>query len=108
PLLVEGQIEGGTLQGVGWALYEDVVMKGGRMANGQLTNYIIPTTLDTPEIDVEIVENPYANGPFGAKGVGECPIDGPAAAIVNAIREATGKRLDAVPATPERIMKALG
>jgi CO/xanthine dehydrogenase Mo-binding subunit len=107
PILAEGQIEGGTLQGIGWALYEDVVMKDGKMANASLTNYIIPTTLDTPPINVEIVEQPYKNGPFGAKGVGECPIDGPAAALVNAIRAATGKRLDAVPATPEKIMKAL-
>jgi CO/xanthine dehydrogenase Mo-binding subunit len=107
PLLVEGQIEGGTLQGIGWALYENVVMQNGIMQNAQLTNYIIPTTLDTPPIDVELVERPYADGPFGAKGVGECPIDGPAAAIVNAIRAATGKRIDAVPATPERIMKAI-
>jgi CO/xanthine dehydrogenase Mo-binding subunit len=107
PILAEGQIEGGTLQGIGWALYEEVVMRDGKMQNASLTNYIIPTTLDTPPIAVEIVEHPYANGPFGAKGVGECPIDGPAAAIVNAIRAATGKRLDAVPATPERIMKAL-
>jgi CO/xanthine dehydrogenase Mo-binding subunit len=107
PLLVEGQIEGGTLQGIGWALYEDVVMRDGKMQNAQLTNYIIPTTLDTPPITVEIVEDPYRDGPFGAKGVGECPIDGPAPAIVNAIRAATGKHLDCVPATPERIMKAI-
>ena len=107
PLLVEGQIEGGSLQAVGWALYEEVVMRDGKMQNAQLTNYIIPTTLDTPRIDVELVENPYPNGPFGAKGVGECPVDGPAAAIVNAIRVATGRALDAIPATPEKIMKAL-
>jgi CO/xanthine dehydrogenase Mo-binding subunit len=108
PLLAEGQIEGGSLQAVGWALYEDVVMRDGKMANAQLTNYIIPTTLDTPRIDVEIVENPYPHGPFGAKGVGECPVDGPAAAIVNALRQATGKHFDEIPATPERIMKVLG
>jgi CO/xanthine dehydrogenase Mo-binding subunit len=78
------------------------------MANAQLTNYIIPTTLDTPRLHVEIVENPYKNGPFGAKGVGECPMDGPAAAIVNAINRALEKRrIDAIPATPEAIMKAL-
>jgi CO/xanthine dehydrogenase Mo-binding subunit len=107
PILAEGQIEGGSLQGIGWALYEDVVMRDGKMQNSSLTNYIIPTTLDTPPITVEIVEHPYANGPFGAKGVGECPIDGPAAAVVNAIHAATGKRLDAIPATPERIMNAV-
>ena len=63
-------------------------MRDGRMANAQLTNYIIPTTLDTPPIDVVIVENPYTHGPFGAKGVGEMPIDGPAPAVVNALRHA--------------------
>jgi CO/xanthine dehydrogenase Mo-binding subunit len=107
PLLAEGQIEGGTLQAVGWALYEDVVMRDGKMANAQLTNYIIPTTLDTPRLHVEIVENPYRDGPFGAKGVGECPMDGPAAAIVNAINQLTAKPLESIPATPEKIMKAL-
>ena len=86
PILAEGQIEGGTLQGIGWALYEDVVMRDGKMQNASLTNYIIPTTLDTPPIarrDRRASVSPA--GPFGAKGVGECPIDGPAAAIVNAI-----------------------
>jgi CO/xanthine dehydrogenase Mo-binding subunit len=73
------------------------------MANGQLTNYIIPTTLDTPEIDVVILERPYRYGPFGAKGVGEMPIDGPAPAIVNALRHA-GVDVRAIPATPERIL----
>jgi CO/xanthine dehydrogenase Mo-binding subunit len=107
PVLVEGQIEGGTLQAVGWALYEDVVMRDGKMANATLTNYIIPTTLDTPEIIVEILENPHEGGPFGAKGVGECPVDGPAAAIVNGLRQAIGKRVDEIPATPERLMKVM-
>ena len=83
-------------------------MRDGKMQNAQLTNYIIPTTLDAPELDVEVLENPYRHGPFGAKGVGECPMDGPAAAIVNALHQATGARLDAIPATPEKIMRALG
>ncbi|HEX2574450.1 MAG TPA: xanthine dehydrogenase family protein molybdopterin-binding subunit [Polyangia bacterium] len=107
PLLAEGQIEGGTLQAVGWALCENVVMQGGRMANPTLTNYIIPTTLDAPRMAVEIVENPYSQGPFGAKGVGECPMDGPAAAVANAISRATGVRVTEIPATPERLMEAL-
>ena len=107
PILAEGQIEGGTLQAIGWALYEDITMRDGKMSNATLTNYIIPTTLDTPPIDVEIVENPYSGGPFGAKGVGECPVDGPAAAIVNAIRAATGLGLRQIPVTPERMMAAL-
>jgi len=104
PLLAAGQIEGGSLQGLGYALLEEVVMRDGRMANAQLTNYIIPTTLDTPPMEVRILERPYQHGPFGAKGVGEMPIDGPAPAVVNALRHA-GVVLSEIPATPEKIMK---
>ncbi|HEY7634610.1 MAG TPA: xanthine dehydrogenase family protein molybdopterin-binding subunit, partial [Gemmatimonadales bacterium] len=85
PALARGQIEGGTVQGLGYALLERVVMKEGAMANAQLTNYLIPTTMDTPKLDVVLLEHPYAGGPFGAKGLGELPIDGPAPAVVNAI-----------------------
>jgi CO/xanthine dehydrogenase Mo-binding subunit len=105
PMLAKGQIEGGSAQGLGYALLEEVVMRDGRMANSQLTNYLIPTTLDTPAFDVVMLENPYKHGPFGAKGVGEMPIDGPAPAVVNALRHA-GFDLRAIPATPERIMAA--
>jgi CO/xanthine dehydrogenase Mo-binding subunit len=105
PVLAAGQIEGGTAQGIGYALLEEVVMRDGQMANCQLTNYIIPTTLDTPAMDVTIIENPYLHGPFGAKGVGEMPIDGPAPAIVNALRHA-GFDLREIPATPEKIMRS--
>jgi CO/xanthine dehydrogenase Mo-binding subunit len=105
PRLARGQIEGGSAQGIGYAILEDVVMRDGRMANNQLTNYIIPTTLDTPDIDVVLLENPYPRGPFGAKGVGEMPIDGPAPAVVNAIRHA-GVDVREIPATPEKIMAA--
>ncbi len=105
PSMVRGQIEGGTAQGVGYALIEEVVMRDGRMANAQLTNYIIPTPPDTPPIDVVVLEQPYAHGPFGAKGVGEMPIDGPAPAVINALRHA-GYDIRAIPATPERIMSA--
>src|SRR5262245_52107042 len=105
PMLAAGQIEGGTAQGLGYALLEDVVMRSGRMANAQLTNYRIPTTRDTPQMRIVILENPYAYGPFGAKGVGEMPIDGPAPAVINALRHA-GFDLRAIPATPERIMKS--
>ncbi len=104
PVLAAGQIEGGTAQGIGYALLEEVVMRDGRMANSQLTNYIIPTTLDTPRMDVVIRENPYEHGPFGAKGVGEMPIDGPAPAVINALRHA-GFDIREIPATPERIMR---
>ncbi|HLN58659.1 MAG TPA: molybdopterin cofactor-binding domain-containing protein, partial [Thermoanaerobaculia bacterium] len=105
PVLAAGQIEGGTAQGVGYALLEEVVMQDGRMANAQLTNYTVPTTLDTPEIETVILENPYKHGPFGAKGVGEMPINGPAPAIVNAIRH-MGMDVREIPATPERLMAA--
>ena len=105
PTLALGQIEGGSAQGLGYALLEEVVMRDGRMANAQLTNYIIPTTLDTPDMDVVILERPYKHGPFGAKGVGEMPIDGPAPAVVNAIRHA-GVDVREIPATPERILKS--
>jgi CO/xanthine dehydrogenase Mo-binding subunit len=104
PSMVVGQIEGGTAQGVGWALNEHVVMKDGGMANPTLTNYTIPTTLDTPRMDVIVLENPSGYGPFGAKGVGEMPIDGPAPALVNAIRH-IGLDVRSIPAIPEAIME---
>jgi CO/xanthine dehydrogenase Mo-binding subunit len=105
PGMATGQVEGGTAQGLGYALLEDVVMRDGRMANASLTNYIIPTTLDTPPIDTLILERPYKHGPFGAKGVGEMPIDGPAPAVVNALRYA-GYDVRAIPTTPEKLMTA--
>jgi CO/xanthine dehydrogenase Mo-binding subunit len=105
PRFTIGQIEGGSLQGLGYALLEEVVMRDGRMANASLTNYIIPTTLDTPKMRVVVLENPYEHGPFGAKGVGEMPIDGPAPAVINALRNA-GFDLREIPATPERVMRA--
>jgi CO/xanthine dehydrogenase Mo-binding subunit len=103
PMLAIGQIEGGSVQGRGWALIEDVVMRDGRMANNSFTNYIVPTTLDTPEMEVVLLERPYKHGPFGAKGVGEMPIDGPAPAVVNALRHA-GYDVREIPATPEKLM----
>jgi CO/xanthine dehydrogenase Mo-binding subunit len=103
PRLAVGQIQGGTAQGLGWALLEEVVMRDGRMANNSLTNYIVPTTLDTPDMAVVLLERPYKHGPFGAKGVGEMPIDGPAPAVINALRHA-GFDLREIPATPERVM----
>jgi len=105
PAMARGQIEGGSAQGIGWALLEDVVLRDGAMANAQLTNYVIPTTLDTPPMDVVMLENPFPGGPFGAKGVGEMPIDGPAPAVVNALRHA-GLDVRDIPATPERLQKA--
>jgi CO/xanthine dehydrogenase Mo-binding subunit len=105
PLGARGQIEGGTAQGLGYALTEEVILRHGAMVNARLTNYIVPTTLDTPPIDVVLLEKPYAHGPFGAKGVGEMPFDGVAPAVVNAIRS-LGIDLREIPATPERVMAA--
>jgi CO/xanthine dehydrogenase Mo-binding subunit len=107
PILAAGQIEGGTAQGLGWALLEDVRWKDGRVWNHQLTNYIIPTAVDTPPIEAEIVEIPYSQGPHGAKGVGELPMDAPAPAVVAAIAHATGVRVDEIPVTPERLLPRL-
>jgi CO/xanthine dehydrogenase Mo-binding subunit len=104
PGLAKGQIEGGSAQGLGWALSEEVVMREGRMANAQLTNYMVPTTKDTPEMDVTVLELGYRHGPFGAKGLGELPMDGPAPAVVNALRHA-GFDVREVPATPERLLR---
>ena len=106
PALARGQIEGGTAQGVGYALLEHVVMRDGVMANAQLANYQIPTTLDTPRIDVILLENPYPGGPSGAKGLGELPMNGPAPALVNAIRH-LGLDLRSIPALPEAVLEAM-
>jgi CO/xanthine dehydrogenase Mo-binding subunit len=105
PALARGQVEGGTAQGLGYALLERVAMRNGVMANAQLTNYLIPTTMDTPKLDVILLEHPYAGGPFGAKGLGELPIDGPAPAVVNAIRH-LGIDVRAIPALPETVREA--
>jgi len=106
PTLAAGQIEGGVAQAIGYALYENVVWQQGRMANAQMTNYIIPTAADIPPIRVYFEENPYAFGPGGAKGIGELPMDGPAPAILNAIENATGISFDRVPVMPEMVMEA--
>ncbi len=103
PALAQGQIEGGTVQGLGYALLERVVMQDGAMANSTLTNYTIPTTLDTPEMDIVMLENHYDGGPFGAKGLGELPMDGPAPAVVNALRH-LGLDLREIPALPETLL----
>jgi CO/xanthine dehydrogenase Mo-binding subunit len=107
PLLAAGQIEGGTLQAVGYGLFEDVIWKDGRVVNNRMTNYIIPTSLDAPEIETILVEKEYPYGPFGAKGLGELPMDGTAPAIAAAVLNATGAFVSEIPVTPERLMVAL-
>jgi CO/xanthine dehydrogenase Mo-binding subunit len=104
PVLATGQIEGGVAQAIGWALYERVVWREGRMANGEMTNYIMPTSMDLPPIRVFFEEQPYAYGPSGAKGIGELPMDGPAPAILNAVAHATGADPRAIPMMPEALM----
>jgi CO/xanthine dehydrogenase Mo-binding subunit len=107
PLLAAGQIEGGVIQGIGYALYENVVWTRGRMENAQMTNYIIPTSMDAPPIRVIFEENPYPYGPMGAKGIGELPIDGPAPAVVNAIENAIGVSVTTIPVIPEVLLQAV-
>jgi len=107
PVLATGQIEGGVAQGIGFALYEDVVWREGRMINNQMTNYIMPASADLPPIRVYFEEIPSGYGAAGAKGLGELPIDGPAPAIVNAIENAIGVPINRIPATPEVLMGAM-
>ena len=106
PVMAEGQIEGGCLQAVGWATIEEIKLKDGGYQNDRLATYLIPTALDAPRIRTILVENPYSRGPFGAKGIGELPMDGPAPAIIAAIHDATGVWLDEIPATPEKVLAA--
>jgi CO/xanthine dehydrogenase Mo-binding subunit len=107
PTTGEGQVEGGVVQGLGYALIEEHVLKDGRIVNDQFSTYIIPTPLDVPEIHPILVEHPYPWGPYGAKGLGETPIIAVAPAVTAAIHHATGVRLDEIPATPERVWTAL-
>jgi CO/xanthine dehydrogenase Mo-binding subunit len=107
PVLAEGQVEGGTLQGVGYATIEEIKLVDGRYLNDRLATYLIPTSLDAPRIESILVENPFSGAPHGAKGVGELPMDVPAAAVVAAIHDATGAWIHDLPATPERVLAAL-
>lgn len=104
-LLARGQIQGGVVQAIGWALMEECVWSDGAMVNNQLTNYMIPTSDDVPPIRVDFLEAPYAHGTGGAKGIGELPVDGPAPAVAAAIEAATGTHPRVIPVTPERLME---
>ncbi len=107
PKNVEGQIEGGTVQGIGMALMEEQVIKEGITLNPNLTGYLIPTSMDTPRFTTRLVENEDSEGPFGAKGIGEPATIATAPAIANAIYDAIGVRIYHLPITPEKILKAL-
>ena len=107
PVLAEGQITGGVAQAIGFALYEKVVWQNGRMINNQMTNYIMPTSVDLPPIRVFFEELGNVHGAHGAKGIGELPMDGPAPAIVNAVEDAIGVRFHSIPLLPEDLFEAL-
>ncbi len=106
PQLVEGQLEGGALQAIGFAHLEVVRSAGGRVLQDRMSTCVIPGALDAPPMEVELVEIPFPHGPCGAKGVGELPMDGGAPAVVSAIEDAIGVQVDRIPATPERLMEA--
>jgi CO/xanthine dehydrogenase Mo-binding subunit len=107
PVLAEGQVEGGTLQAIGYATIEEMKLVDGRYLNDRLATYLIPTALDAPKLRTILVEKPYSGAPHGAKGVGELPMDVGAPAVVAAIHDATGAWIHDLPATPERILAAL-
>ncbi len=107
PQGIEGQSDGGVVQGMGLALMEDTIIDGGLFRNPNLATYIIPSAGDAPKIETRIVEVPEETGPLGAKGLGEVPIVPAAPAIFNAIHDAVGVRLLRAPATPERVYEAM-
>ncbi|MGZ8514185.1 MAG: xanthine dehydrogenase family protein molybdopterin-binding subunit [Candidatus Limnocylindrales bacterium] len=107
PVLAEGQVEGGTLQAVGYATIEEIKLRDGRYLNDRLATYVIPTALDAPRITTILVEAPFSGSPHGAKGLGELPMDVGAPAVVAAIADATGAWITDLPASPERVLAAL-
>jgi CO/xanthine dehydrogenase Mo-binding subunit len=104
PLAVRGQIEGGTAQGLGLAVMEELQTRGGRIVNASFTDYLLPTALDMPPVDVDLVEEPEPDAPYGVKGVGEPPTVVSTAAIVSALRDASGRPLTRVPVRPDDIV----
>ena len=109
PAYVEGQMQGGVAQGIGWALNEEYVYdEAARLVNASLLDYRMPTSLDLPMIDTLIVEVPNPGHPYGVRGVGEVPIVPPPAAIANAIYRAAGVRMSVLPMSPAHVLEALG
>ncbi|NOZ85557.1 MAG: xanthine dehydrogenase family protein [Deltaproteobacteria bacterium] len=106
PKIVEGQVQGGLVQALGYALFENLqVSEQGAFLQNRLQNYIVPTSMDTPGLHVELIENMYSRGPFGAKGVGELPMNGLAPAIRNALRQALGQAPNRIPMIPENLVE---
>jgi len=108
PQSVEGQIQGGAVQGLGYGLMEDVVVEDGINLTTSFATYLIPTAADVPDVEAIVVESGEGLGPFNARGIGEPPIGPPAAAVANAIEDATGARRPRLPITAERVARALG
>jgi CO/xanthine dehydrogenase Mo-binding subunit len=104
PQAVHGQIEGGTAQGIGLALMEEIQTRDGLITNASFTDYLIPTALDVPPLVAELVEDPETDAPYGLKGVGEPPTVVSTAAVVSALRDATGRELSRVPVRPDDIV----
>ena len=107
PVLAEGQIQGGTAMGIGYALMEEIQIDNGEIKNTNFSDYIIPTSLDVPSIRTIFVEEEEESGPYGAKGLGETAMIPTAPAIVNAIYDAVGVRIHELPATCEKVLKAI-
>ncbi|MBN1234390.1 MAG: xanthine dehydrogenase family protein [Candidatus Coatesbacteria bacterium] len=103
--LSEGQIRGGIMQGIGYAMYENLIFENGVVRNNSMTDYIVPTAMDMPQINVKFMKNKSNYGPYGAKGLGELPMNGPPAAINNALRQALGIDFHSIPFLPERILE---
>ncbi len=108
PQSVEGQIQGGAVMGLGYGLLEEVVVDQGVNLTTGLSTYLVPTSLDVPDVEPVLLESGEGKGPFGARGIGEPPVGPPAAAVANAIEDATGARITELPITPERVARALG
>ncbi len=107
PVQVEGQMQGGAVQGIGWALSEEYIFEKGVLKNANLLDYRCPVALDLPKIDTVILEVPAPDGPYGIRGTGEVPIVPPGAALANAIYRATGIRFYQLPMNPERVFWAI-
>ena len=107
PLLLDGQIHGGIIQGIGYALTEELIMEEGKILNPNFHNYKILTAADIPEIHFFPIETNDKQGPYGAKGVGEAPLIPTAAAIANAVSNALGIEILELPITPEKVLKAI-
>jgi CO/xanthine dehydrogenase Mo-binding subunit len=108
PQSVEGQIQGGAVMGLGYGLMEEVALDHGVNLSTLFATYLIPSSLDVPDVEPLVIESGEGKGPFGARGIGEPPIGPPAAAVANAIEDAVGVRITELPVTPERVARALG